>query len=292
MSETLVNLNKHPAEYYIRYLILKDPGITDAMLIKTLDDWGFLQPSQTYWGFMRQKLLERPPGFDPAARLHQPSMKYLREMKVYDLFYPTEATQEAWNILADPTQRSLAEQVLMGRLDLKSTAQKLNKKYNLFLTTEGLQAFYHFFWNVKLMTFDEWGRFLYGRTALYERHLALLQGPPSLAFFHLRLDQNIESKKMIQRVQEISYHNIEEVNAKPGTMPDKVKAIALLSKVVVDCHNALSTSDMALKDVLQQFERWRMEHPMGSPPSIDELAPKGNFSGSGARDKKEEEKVH
>lgn len=292
MSETIVNLNKHPAEHYVRYLILRDPGATDAVLQKVLDDWGFLQPSATFWGFMRGKLSERPPAFDPTNRLHQPSMKYLRDMKVYDLFYPTEAVQEAWNILMDPNQRFLAEQTLMSRLDLKSTAQKLNKKHGLFLTAEGLHTFGHYFWNVKLMTFDEWGRFLYGRSAMYERHMALIQGPPSLAFFHLRLDQSIESKRMIQRVQEIAYHNMEEVNTKPGTTPDKVKAIALLGKTVVDCHNALSTSDMALKDVLQQFERWRMDHPMGSPPDIHQLAPGGNYSGSGADLKKEEKEVH
>jgi len=288
----IVNLNKHPAEHYLRYLLLREPGITDAMLTKALDDWGFLQPAPTFWGFLRQKMAELPPAFDPASRTHLPSMRYLRDMKVYDLFYPTEAVQEAWDILADPNRRLLVEQALMGRLELKTTAQKLNKKYNIFLTADGLQAFYHFFWNVKLMTFDEWGRFLYGRTAMYERHMALLHGPPSLVYFHLRLDQTIESKRMIQRVQEISFHNIEEVNTKPGTMPDKVKSIALLSKVVVECHNALSTSDMALKDVLQQFERWRMEHPMGSPPSIHELAPGGNYTSSGADEKKKEEEVH
>lgn len=293
MSETIVNLNKHPAEMYIRYLILKDPGATDAVLCKTLDDWGFLQPSQTFWGFMRQKLSNRPAGFDPVNRLHMPSMKFLRDMQVYDLFHPDAASEEAWTILSDPNQRFLVEQILMSKIDLKIAAQKMNKKYNFFMTADGLQSFYHFFWNVKLLTFDEWGRFLYGRTAMYERHMALFQAPPSLAFFHLRLDQSLESKKMIQRVQEIAYHTVEEVSTKPGTTPDKVKAIALLGKIVIEAHNALSTSDMALKDVLQQFERFRMKHPEDMPPDIHMLAPGGNYSGSGADAKKKEEpEVH
>lgn len=293
MSDAILNLNKHPAEHYIRYLMLRDPAATMAMHVKNLEDWGFLQPSQTYWGFLQQKMNERPPAFDPANRLHMPSMKYLRDMKVYDLFFPTEATEEAWNILSNPDQRYLVEQALMARLDLKSTAQKLNKRYGLFLTADGLQAFNHFFWNVKQMTFDEWGRFLYGRSALYERHMALLQGPPSLAYFHLRLDQSIESKRMIQRVQEIAFHTVEEVNTKAGTTQDKVKTIALLGKIVIEAHNALSTSDMALKDVLQQFERFRMEHPQGSPPDIHRLAPGGNYSDSGAKEeKKDTQEVH
>lgn len=291
MSDAIVNLNKHPAEHFIRYLLLKDPGVTDAMMIKSLDDWGILQPSATFWAFLRQRFADRPAGFDPANRLHQASMKFLRDVKVYELFHPNEATEEAWSILSDPNQRFLVEQALMSKLDLKLAAQKLNKKYGFFLTADGLQAFYHYFWNVKLLTFDEWGRFLYGRSAMYERHMALFQAPPSLAFFHLRLDQSLESKKMIQRVQEIAYHTCEEISTKPGTTPDKVKAIALLGKVVIEAHNALSTSDMALKDVLQQFERWRMEHPMESPPGIRQLAPGGNYSGSGA-DEKKEDKVH
>lgn len=288
MSDAILNLNKHPAEHYIRYLVLRDPAATDATHIKNLEDWGFLQPSQTYWGFMRQKLNEHPPAFDPANRLHMPSMKFLRDMKVYDLFFPSEATEEAWTILSNPDQRYLVEQALMARLDLKSTAQKLNKRYGLFLTSDGLQAFNHFFWNVKQMTFDEWGRFLYGRSALYERHMALLQGPPSLAYFHLRLEQSIESKRMIQRVQEIAFHTVEEVNTKAGTTQDKVKTIALLGKIVIEAHNALSTSDMALKDVLQQFERFRMTHSEGTPPAIHALAPAGNYSESGAKEEKKE----
>lgn len=291
MSESNVigNLVKHPAEYFIRYLVVRDPAVTDAALMKMLDDWGFLQPAPTYWGFLRARLAERPEGFNPTDRLHRPSMKFLRDNKIYDLFYPNDSIEQAWSILTDPNQRLIVEQALMARLEPRVAAQKLNKKHNWLLTAEGLQSYYHFFWNVRLLTFDEWGRFLYGRTSMYDRHMALLQAPPSLAFFHLRLDQTLESKKMIQRVQEIAYHTIEEVNLKPGTGPDKVKAIGLLGKLVVDAHNALSTSDMALKDVLQQFERFRMEHPLKAPPDIRQLAPGGNFSGSGEKKEKEAE---
>lgn len=288
-SNVIGNLVKHPAEYFIRYLLLRDPAATDASLMKLMDDWGFLQPAQTYWGFLRGRLQERPDDFNPLNRHHRPSMKFLRDQQVYDLFYPTDSVEGAWKILIDPSQRLIVEQALMARLDFKLVAQKLNKKNNWFLTADSLQMFYHFFWNVKLLTFDEWGRFLYGRSSMYDRHMALLQAPPSLAFFHLRLEQTIESKRMIQRVQEIAYHTIEEVNLKPGTGQDKVKAIGLLGKVVIEAHGALSTSDMALKDVLQQFERFRMEHPSMSPPDIKELAPGGNYTGSGAEKEKTED---
>lgn len=276
-------MDKHPAEFLLRYLLVSDPGVTDAQLMKKLNDWAFLQPSPTYWGFLRQRVMEgMPQAFNPNNRVDPLSMKFLRKNEIYDMFFQTAAVQEAWSILAEPTKRSAIEQGLMARVDPKVLAQKLNRKFSWFLTEDGIERFGHYFWNVKLLSFDEWGRFLYNRTAMYDRHLSLLQGPPSLVFFHLRLEQTIESKKMIQRVQEIAYHNLEEVNTRIGTTPDKIKSIAMLGKTVLECHEALSTSDMALKDILSNFERWRMEHPQQNPPAINELAPNGNFTGSGA----------
>ena len=123
-------------------------------------------------------------------------------------------------------------------------------------------------------------------TATFHPHPGpLLLVHSALALFHMRLEQAVESKTMIQRSQEIAYFTLEEVNLKPGTQPDKVKAISVLTKAVVECHEALSTSDMALKDVLKQFERFRMEHPQQIPPDIRQLAPLGNFTGGGAAEK-------
>lgn len=295
MSENVNELLKHPAEFFIRHLLLKDRHLSDAQLIKTLDDWGFLQPSPAYWGFARQRAdAGMPIDFNPMDRLNRASMKFLRDQQVYELFYPSPAVEQAWTILSDPTQRIIIEQAMMARLDPKTAALQLNRKNNWFLTGETLEVFSHYFWNVKLLTFDEWGRFLYGRTSLYDRHMSLLQGSPSLAYFHLRIEQSMESKKMIQRAQEIAFHTLEEINLKAGVGPDKVKAIAMLGKVVVECHNSLSTSDMALKDVLANFERFRMEHPAMSPPDIKTLAPGGNYTGSGAEaaDSDKEEGVH
>jgi hypothetical protein len=276
---------KHPAETFIKYLLIKDKDVTDAEVLKTLQDWGFLSPHDNYLGFLRQKIANVPANFDPANRLSRTSMNYLREHGVFELFFPTAATHEAWDILGDPFKRLQVEQVLLARLDRKAVAGRLNKKYNWHLTAEGLSAFHDFFWNVKSMSWDEWGRFLFGRSMMYEKYLGLLQASPQLAFFHLKLEQTIESKDMIKRAQEIAYFTLEEVSQKPGTGPDKVKAIGVLGKTIVDCHEALSTSDIALKDILKNFERFRMEHPQTQPPDIKSLAPGGNFSGSGVDEK-------
>ena len=279
---------RHPSEYYIKYLIVRHPDWNDAAILKNLADWGILPPpswDENYLTFLRADMPKMPDDFDPLDITHRPSMTFLRQVGVYEMFRNTPEAQEAWDILSNPEQRLTVEQIILSRLDFKMAAQRINKKTGWFLSEDGLDAYRHYFWNTKLLTFDDWGRYLYGRAALYERWMALLSGDPRISFHHLRLDQSVESKMMIQRSQEIAYFTLEEVNLKPGTGPDKVKAIAVLAKAVVECHEALSTSDMALKDVLKQFERFRIDHPQQMPPDIRALAPFGNFSGGGAAEK-------
>jgi len=281
---------RHPAEYFLRFLLIRDAAMTDAQLLRELEVRGFLEPAQNYLGFLRQEIQATPPPqvFQPFNRLHRPSMQYLRDQQVYEMFFPTSGVEEAMSYLAEPQKRMQVEQVIMSRLDIRTVVSKLNKKNGWFLSEDGVTAYRHYFWNLKLLTFDQWGRYLYERSALYDRYMALLQADAKLAYFHLRLDQVLDSKKMIHRAQEIAYFALEEVNQIPGVRADKVKAIGILSKSITDCHNALSTSDMALSGVLKEFERFRMEHPQLSPPTIAQIAPGGNFSGSGITVKEEE----
>jgi hypothetical protein len=276
---------RHPAEFYFKALIIQNPTWTDEQILKKAQDWGILSPDEKYLPFLRAEIPPPPPNFDSANFLDRPSMRYLREQGVYEYFRSPQEMAEAWDLMASPEKRLVAEQLVLSRVDLKIPCQKINKKHGWFLTEDGIKTFAHYFWNPSLLTFDEWGRYLYGRSALYERHMALLHGNTNLAFFHLRIEQTVESKAMIQRAQEIAYFAMEEVNLKPGTGADKIKAISVLAKAVVECHEALSTSDMALKDVLKQFERFRVEHPHSSPPDIRILAPAGNYTGGGAAEK-------
>jgi hypothetical protein len=272
---------KHPAVQFIKYQIIREPMVTDEQINHTLTQWGMLGPADDFLPLLRASLPPLPTGFDPTNRLHRPSMQYLRDQGVYEFFFPTAAVEEAWDSLANPQKRMVVEQILLARLDLKLAAKKVNAKNDWHLTSDGMVMFRHMFWKVDALTFDEWGRYLYGRSALYDRYMGLLQASPGLAFFHLRLDQTLESKAMIRRTQEIAFFTLEEVAQRPGTGVDKVKAISMLGKTVVDCHIAMSTSDMALKEVLKEFERFRMVHPHQAPKDIKQLAPGGNFTGSG-----------
>lgn len=280
---------RHPSEFYIKFLIVRHPDWNDDAILKHLQDWGILPPPSfdidKYLPFLRADMPKVPDEFDPLDLMHRPSINYLRDLGILECFRSTPEMQEAWDILAKPDRRLLIEQLILSRVEPRKALHQINKRTGWYISELGLKTFKHYFWNVDLLTFDDWGRFLYGRAALYERHMALLQGDERVAYFHLRLEQQVESKDMIRESQNIAYHTLLETKLKPGTGPDKVKAITVLAKAVVECHVALSTSDMALKDVLQQFERFRVEHPHPSPPDIHRLAPDGNYSGGGLVEK-------
>lgn len=287
---------RHPAEHFIKYLFVKNPGHPKAEVVKALLDWGFLLPLEpeqaTYLDLLRASIAPPPAGFDPTNQLHRPSMQYLRQQGVYEMFFQPPAIEEAWDILADPQIRLCVEQFIFAHLDPKKELVKINRRTGWDLTVGGVQAFERFFWNVKLLTFDEWGRFLYGRTGLYEDHMSLLRAPPQLALSKLRIETAVESKRMIQRVQEIAYQTIEEVGMLPGAGPQKVKAIGVLGKTIIECHNAQTTADMAISDALTKFEKFRMEHNTSTPPDIRDLAADGNYTGSGVKQLPEKSKQH
>jgi hypothetical protein len=283
---------RHPAEFYCKSIIIRTPQVTDAEMLMALDRLGFLAPEQGYFGFLRQEIPAPPQGFNPLDRMNRAAMQYLRDQQVYELFHPTPAMNEAWEYLTDHLKRMMVEQGLLARIELKTLAQKLNKKNAWHLTESGLEAYRHFFWNTKLLTFDQWGRYLYERSVFYDRYMALLQAERPLAFFLMRFEQQLESKKVIQRAMEIAAFTLEEVNQVPGVRNDKIKAIGILTKAINDCHQSLSTSDMALSGVLKEFEKFRMKTAGDLPKDIRQLAPAGNFSGSGVDSEQEKERVH
>lgn len=298
---------RHPAENFIRYLIIKGradklaalgqvvnvaagvpavvaiPEVSNTDLIKSLDVWGMLAPEEVYLNDLKQSIPQPPVGFLPTDRMHRPSMQYLRDNQVYEMFFKTPAVEEAWDILADQTQRQAVEQILLARSVSKPLVQKVNKKNNTHLTEEGILRFGHYFWNVGLLTFDQWGKYLVHRSSMHQEYLALLRAPRELLLFKLRIEQNLESKAMVKRAQDISYHTLEQVSLLPGADSEKVKSIGVLTKSIVDCDTALSASDAALGAVLKQFEKFRTEHPQLPPADITSISPEGSFTG-GAKD--------
>jgi hypothetical protein len=66
---------------------------------------------------------------------------------------------------------------------------------------------------------------------------------------------------------------------------DTVRMLATLSKELVGVHNALYGEGAGVEDMMKELQRFIMERNAPNVVPITKLAPKGNFSGSGHKDK-------
>jgi hypothetical protein len=64
---------------------------------------------------------------------------------------------------------------------------------------------------------------------------------------------------------------------------ERTKALALLAKSATIIDERLSQADTAMRDSLKAFEQFRMQHAQLEVQDVRDLAPDGNFTGSGAK---------
>jgi hypothetical protein len=284
---------RHPAEFYLKALCIQNPTFQAVDLFTKLEQGGFMSPLAQVQNNYLPALVQEfqpggenapPTGFNFMDQRHRASMRYLRDQGVYDYFVPSAAMRDARDILIRPDKRLVVEQALFSRIPSVELAKKINQQKNWHLTADGIDLYKHYYWNIDLLTFDDWGRFLYGRTAVYERMMSMMTADTQLALSMLQVSQTIESRHMITEIQKASYFTFMECHLKPGTSTEKVKNMNMLGKTVLECHAALNTEGMALKDILKNFEKWRMERPADVPPPIQQLTAGGSFSGNGVRE--------
>lgn len=298
---------RHPAENYIKYMLIRElaslsmlqqlgqvatPSTVanqDNSIKKALEEMGYIAPNSNYIASLRTEIGPPPDPFNPLDKLDRESVGYIRKNKVYDMFYDTEAMREAWNILQDRQHRSMIEQIVLAKCINKSLLARVNKRYGTNFTEDSVRLFEHFFWNHNLLSYEEWGKYLSERSSDYEEYVAMLKASPQLLLFKLRVEQQVESKEMIKRAQQIAHHTLEQVNLQPGVKLSKIQSIGLLTRAITDCDTALAASDAAIATVLKQFERFRMEHPQEPAQDIKQLATTNNYSGVRTE---EERKVH
>ena len=78
-------IRRSPAEFYIRYRILKDPAKTDKDLIKDLMSELVFVPNETYLKDLRVEMTP-PPGFKPEMLGHAQSQFFLTSRGIWSMF--------------------------------------------------------------------------------------------------------------------------------------------------------------------------------------------------------------
>ncbi|MDD1709987.1 MAG: hypothetical protein LUQ37_03655, partial [Methanoregulaceae archaeon] len=129
---------RHPSLYFIKYLMTQDrPEAQDNNWVCAMvTSLGYPKPHQDFLAYTRAEL-HIPASFQPRNRYHRESAKFMRQEGIWSLHNPDAATREATLIITNLRVRPTVEQLLLGHIEPKEVAKKVNSRFSEFLTSGG-----------------------------------------------------------------------------------------------------------------------------------------------------------
>lgn len=290
-------LYNHPARYYVRFLAVVDEEFTLTEVNRKLRLLGLAAFEEAQFEREVQEMLERPVDFDPSDRMHLPSVKWLREKKIYSLLHRDESTNAVENILRDTRLREQVERMLIGGVHPRDIAFKYRKAGGPTLDERAIADFSHYFWNTAELGQADWIHYFEatdksGRSKhLADTALASLVSGPKLATARSGLKIQVDRVQIMQEMMEETYLTFLEIRA----LPLSEKKVNMLTTVVrgfarLD-ERVQTTGNAALQDVLDKFKKFRVLSDSDTVPVLTDLAPRGTISlGDEAGDRAKEKK--
>lgn len=295
---------RSPSEYYIRYLIthqylrnLQDLELDDGHEEVELE---WLDPNEIfshlsilrldgidikYIQLVASEMCPMPMPFEPINNTHYATNKFLKRLKIYDLWHITPAVKEAQLILTDIFLRDKLEPLLLSTISRRTIAKRLRKYTSIILTSEGINAYAHYFWNRNLLTQYEWMTYLKSKPNRNSHRQSLVTSP-DLASQHLPWVIGIggpprvfNSAEAASRVGQIAYKHALELEHEPASA-EVAHALRNYMVTIEKADQVIRRSDVALRDVLSHFQKFRMKVDSAKVVSAKQLTD-GNYSKSG-----------
>lgn len=141
---------RSPAEYYIKYLVCHPDQLATTAIRDRLANEGLDYISDAYIETIRAKM-PLPQHFRPLERGHAPSFAFLVRERINRMFHPDVAMKMALELLAMPRAREFAEAMILVHIPLSAIASFITKRRSLYCTTEALEVYKHYFWNIELL---------------------------------------------------------------------------------------------------------------------------------------------
>jgi hypothetical protein len=166
---------RSPAEFYIKYLILHPDKYLTRDIKERLLDEGLDFISEAYIDRLRSKL-KPPTPFYPNDRDHAPSFHFLINERINGLFHRELAVRTALEILSLPRAKEFVEAMVLVQVPLPAISAYLTRHLGVFCTTEALELYRHYFWNVNLLDSSQMRVLIQLRIDTLADHVPELQG--------------------------------------------------------------------------------------------------------------------
>lgn len=275
---------RSPSEHFIKYLLSKRQFDSGAIL-RMMEDFGLDAISERYIDKIQASMEPFPDPWKPADRRHKPSQDFLKKHGIKDLWFPNPAAQEAYAILSNKQIRAEVEALLLSPIKVEEIAAKLEKVHKIQLSAEGIAAFGHYFWKKSLLSPHEWVNFLDGRGDSYDKITAMRALPDTAAMMVPWVTglagppPALNTGTVARRVRDVAFMKVLEIERQPATLAHS-KMMLNYEKVIQAAEAEMRQSDVALKDVLAAFEKFRLRNDDKTVPSIEDVAG-ANYSKSG-----------
>lgn len=297
---------RSPSEFYIRYLISKDPydpvqgdGVpaeeeqddqdqlvwSPVGIMDHLKGIGLDGISLSYIRNLREEMLPIPPDYDPDDLSHKPTRDWLKKFKIFDIWRRTPAVREAGLILADTYLREKLEPMLLSALHPTAVAKKLRKYTAIGLTADGILAYRHYFWNRTVMSQSGWAEYVsirFDRNAYIQSLTAPVDMAQQIVPWAVGVSgpaRSFNTAEAAARVGQIAFKHALELENRPATL-DSTGALRNCMVTIEKADTIMRRSDVALRDVLKQFQKFRMKIDDAKVVDVHELTG-GNYSKSG-----------
>jgi len=262
----------HPAKYFILYLM--STGHSDAednewirTALEQFDLFGRLA-TDTVLNQLRAEV-KFPKNYHPTSRTHVPTIRFQKELRVRDMHMMAPNCRRANEIRENSAAREKAEVLLLGFTAFPVVARQVNKLCRSAYTADDIGMFYHYFFNVELLSRDQWQDAIRrrGRGVLYK---SALVGSSELVRWRTGDNVTVETRSALELAFTTGYMMLQELR----TAPFNIATVSMYNKIVdglVKTHMAMGEAEVRMKDMMEQLERFQQTKRQVEIPGVDTL---------------------
>jgi hypothetical protein len=272
----------HPAEYFVRYLVISGAAATLDEVNATLEVHGLSDMSEAGFEVCKKFREKIPEDFRPWDSKHRVTVEFARKMKIYSMLFPDAPVREMREkiILAAPVREKI-ETLLMSGVPVFDVSLQL-REIGITVSELAIGEFSHYFWNSTVMGVGNWAEYLRldssKRTSPLRDayHLAVRAGPEAAAY-RMGVRKELDGKKIMMEVRAELYHTFLETRSLPLS-DKKVEMLGNLARGLAKIDERVQAGDNALQETLRKFEKFKVLHAKQGVPKLSDLAPAGTVS--------------
>lgn len=262
----------HPAKYFILYLM--STGHSDA----EDNDWirTALQQLDLFDRLATDDVLDQlraeikfPKNYHPTSRTHVPTIRFQKKLRVRDMHMMAPACKRANEIREKSAAREKAEVLLLGYTSFPVVARQVNRICRSAYTADDIGMFYHYFFNVDMLSRHGWQDAIRrrGRGVLYKSALA---GSSELVQWRTGENITVETREALELAFTTGYMMLQELRSAPFN----IATVSMYNKIVdglVKTHMAMGEAEVRMKDMMEQLQRFQQSKRQVEIPGVDTL---------------------